>query len=1073
MEQPRVADGSADRSVGNLTVMPLTSTADRQSAVSSTAAALAHSIAQAQGGDPLAPVDVVVPNGPAGVTLRRAAAGTKGLANVRFSTLPQLAERLSARHIALTPGPLRRPLVGDDRATAVQAALAGAPSSRLVDAARAQRATAGLLEGVFAELDAARIDPADRPQGLSKVGIEVLELYAAYRARVPDLLSRADLLAQAIEALAAGAAPTTHVILVAYGIHSAPERALFDALHAAQRLSVVPGPYLPPATVEYLASLGVADVPSVPSPTVDRLVVAPDAEEEVRLVIRAVLDRLSTTACRPERIGVAFTAPVPYARLLAEQLGVARIPHHVAGRRTLAQTVTGRTLRSALDLHARAFPRADVLRWLADAPILDASGASVPVTRWERISRDAGISRGLETWRSRLTRYAEDQRLRAEDVAPDDKDREARYRDRADAAEALLVMVEQLSAALDAVTAATTWVQAGDALQALLTRVLGEPPKVTGWAARTDRDLAPQVAIEQQAHDAILAGLADLQRLDATGRPYTAAAVVPAVDDLLDVGVRSGTTLGRGVLVGPIRDFAGADLDALFVLGATESALPARQREHAILRDADRALLSPELPTVASRRVEGRRLWDCALAGAGTVQLSYPRADTRAQRRQFASPWFLEHATRLAGKTVSADDVDKAKLDGPWFTSHASFDSSLRHAETFASLHELDAAIAQRGHVDVLSADDPRLARGLAAARSRAAGIFDEWTGHTGPLPDDLRARVDRQLSATNLQMWATCPTSHLYAKVLGIRPLEDRGAADTIDARDKGSLVHTVLEQMIGAHLPTADRQPMPADRAWSPAELAQAAQLLDDEAAALQARGLTGRDVLWTAQLSALHRALVRALSADNKQRWSRMSHPVAVECDFGRNGVDPLVINLPTQGEVEFAGSIDRVDARVGGGLVVIDYKTGGTSRYKKIPDHTNVKDDANLIDRGRKLQLVLYALAARQLYGDATTPVEAWFWFVESGDLRGGRVTAVQEEQLRSALDVAVDGIRGGVYPVNPGADDWRPTGATWEACLYCPFDLVCPTGRAEQWAHVRTDPVVRPYAELVDPPAVTP
>ena len=32
-----------------------------------------------------------------------------------------------------------------------------------------------------------------------------------------------------------------------------------------------------------------------------------------------------------------------------------------------------------------------------------------------------------------------------------------------------------------------------------------------------------------------------------------------------------------------------------------------------------------------------------------------------------------------------------------------------------------------------------------------------------------------------------------------------------------------------------------------------------------------------------------------------------------------------------------------------------------------------------------------------------------------------------------------------------------------------FDLVCPTTRVEQWSGISTDELVRPYANLVNPP----
>lgn len=1054
--------------------VPIMATGGVAGAVSPTVVALGDAIATARDGNPLAPVDVVVPNGVAGVTLRRAVAGAKGLANVRFSTLPQLAERLAARHIALAEGPLRRPLIDGDRATAVHATLAVAdPKNRLALSASSQRATAKLLEGVFAELEAVQVDAAFPPAGLSRSGSELFALYADYRGRVAGLLARPDMMAETVAALAAGTAPATDVVLVAHGTYARTERLLFEALHTAGRLSVVVTPHLPEETALWMGTAFrvVTDAPSVTRP-VDRLVVAPDAEEEVRLVVRSILEHLKTTACRPERIGIAYTGPVPYARLLAEQLSVAGIPHHVARNRTLAQTVAGRALGTALTLHGRGYPRADVMRWMSDAPILDAERASAPVARWEWISREAGVSRGLTVWNSRLTRFAAEQRERAaglEEDAFDRETRQSRYLTRAVEAEELLAQVEEVAAVTGAALASSTWTEAAAGLQAVLVRLLGDPKHIRGWASRAEAVLAAEIAIEQQAHEALVAGVADLARFDAAGRACSSDGIMQALDDILDASVPSGTTLGRGVLTGSIRTFAGADLDVLFVAGATEGSLPPRQRENAILRDADRALLSPELPTVSSRRADARRVWESALAGAGRVQLSYPRADSRAQRRQFASPWFLEHASRLNGKTVSAAQVDKGEVAGDWFTSVESFDARLRHAVTFASLHELDAALAQRGHVDRVTEDDARLERGLAASRSRALGAFDEWTGRTGPLPGGLRERVDASLSATNLEAWAKCPASHLYAKVLGVRPLEDRGNADIIDARDKGNLVHEVLEHMLGEHLPADGRLPLPPDQPWSPADLARAAELLDAGAADLQARGLTGRDVLWTAQLSSLHRALNRALTYDNAQRYLRLSHPIAVESGFGRDGVEPLVIDLPTQGPVAFAGSIDRVDAKIGGGLVVIDYKTGrGGGGFIDIPKQDRAHPAADLVLGGRKLQLVLYALAARKLHAEPATPVESWFWFIEIGELRGGPVTEVQEEQLRSALDVSVGGIRDGVYPINPGAETWRSGRTTWDNCTYCPFDLVCPTGRAEHWSHVRLDPLVRPYTNLVDP-----
>ena len=121
----------------------------------------------------------------------------------------------------------------------------------------------------------------------------------------------------------------------------------------------------------------------------------------------------------------------------------------------------------------------------------------------------------------------------------------------------------------------------------------------------------------------------------------------------------------------------------------------------------------------------------------------------------------------------------------------------------------------------------------------------------------------------------------------------------------------------------------------------------------------------------------------------------------------------------------------------------------------------------------LQLVLYTLAARELSELPEAEVEAYYWFVEQGELhRGGLIDTGQVTHLGEVLDVVVGGIRDGIYPANPGVEKFFPR-ATWAACAYCPYDRVCPSTRLDQWRGVRADPAVRPYADIADPQDVQP
>jgi len=1027
---------------------------------------------EVRAGDPLAPVDVIVPTGVAGVSVRRAVAGDDGLANVRFNALPQVAERLAARHLALTGHSVSRPLTAAVRSQAVRATVASA-GGMLASAAK-HRATLSLLDGLMAELDEAQLDPAAVVrETLSPNGVEVLDLFTDYRSRVDHLVAPGQMLLRAIEAIEAGNAPPTQVILYSPSRLTAAEIVFLRGLHHHDRLSaVLTGS--PDGTSLWLHE-AMGEVPAEPSrpayedipPSRMHLTVAPDAEEEVRLVVRRVLSHLEETTCRPERIGIAYRASTPYARLLREQLKAAGVPHHVPSQRTLDQTIAGRVAMGLLDLQLHDFPRADVIRWLSDGPLVDADGRSLPADWWDRLSREAGVARGADKWAERLELHAADQERRAAGLTAEETKQVEGLQRRATEVRALAKFVASAAAASERVVNAVSWADVAGSLAAAVKLMLGTRPKVDAWTS-SDPTLAFEVALEQTSYDAVLASVAALAELDDAIEAPTPSTVIDALRTELDRSVSSGTTLGRGVLVGPFSQFVGSDVDLLCVVGMTEDSFPPRTREHAILRDADRVLISGQLRTVAARRGDERGRWLAVLHCARDIELSYPRADTRSQRRQFAAPWFLEQATRLNDdELVGASTVDE--LDRPWLTAYPSFMDSLTKATTFASANELEVSMAMHCSLDALAADDPRLLRGLEASQARAMGEFGPWTGQTGPLPEgELREGVNRSLSATSLQEWATCPASHFFKRVLGIRDLEDRASADNIDPRDKGTLVHTVLEQVFRAHLGTPDAPGIEPETPWTTTDVAVARKLLAKEAAALDALGLTGREVLWAAHLSRLRRALARILATDTDLRAARGSWPIHVEATFGRHGADPLVLNLPKQGPVPFSGAIDRVDATASGDLIVIDYKTGGGKDYRKLPELGKGTSEVDLIDRGRKLQLVLYALAAQAVSHRPKAQIEAYFWFVEQGALRrGGVIDDAQVTRLEAVLDVFVGGIRDGIYPVNPGEADSYPR-ETWASCTYCPYDRVCPSTRLEQWRGMREDPAVQPYAGIADP-----
>ena len=206
---------------------------------------------------------------------------------------------------------------------------------------------------------------------------------------------------------------------------------------------------------------------------------------------------------------------------------------------------------------------------------------------------------------------------------------------------------------------------------------------------------------------------------------------------------------------------------------------------------------------------------------------------------------------------------------------------------------------------------------------------------------------------------------------------------------------------------------------------------------------------------------------LVADDAYRAARGAVPRDVEHAFGRDDQPPLAVDLPG-GHVKLAGSIDRVDETSDGELVVIDYKTGKSAKYETFPRCDGAADaGTDLTKRGTKLQLPLYALAARQAYGGGTTPVSAYYWFVDEKDTRlGGLVGLPEANRFHEVLGVLTEGIRDGAFPARPGAFD--PFYRSFESCSWCPFDRVCSNARDDEWAQIRTDTRVSRYASLAEP-----
>jgi ATP-dependent helicase/nuclease subunit B len=1024
-------------------------------------AALWDVILEAKGSDPLAPVSVAVPSPYAGLSLRRDLGRGAAFVNVRFLPLARVAELLGAPYLAQ---PERRPLTPAIALGAARVVLGELPGE--LEAVARHPATLRGLRSTFTELRELGDAELDRLGATSARAAALVERYRRFRALTADYYDDEDQLGAAAGVLEQSPALADLGTLIVYLPRSlSPGAETFvRALAAGERVAVVLGLSGDASVDAPTRQIAARLAPALGEPheraAIDaplhgtssfgtEIASCPDADEEVRTVVRSVLERM--VAGTPlHRIAVAYRLSEPYARILHEHFDAAGIPAHGPSPRRLADSAAGQLLLGLLALPDADYRREAVMELLTGLPVREtAGGARVPGPRWDRLSCAANIVTGVEQWQLRLGRHA-DWRRRALDA-------------RASASGALF-SVDAADPILDDCERLASF------MVELETRVT--PPSEASWPALVEWALgllnrylgrvlpADAPASEQTAADRVRSVVAGLATLDALGAPASITALRSALDEELDTSIGHTGTFGDGVLVAPLGLLDGTDYDAVYIVGMTEGAFPPSSRDDPLLPDAEREQLGGALPRRADRRVQERAAYLAALAAAPWRGLSYPRADTRSMRVARPAPWLLETASAHEGRLVGAHELESGVTGSTWLRVVDSFDSAVRAAAEPASIQEHDLQWLLRWPDSKLRHPlvraEPRLAAGLRAVRARTGHRLDAWDG---VISGDLVVLpgIDAPLSPTSLETWAKCPFRYLLAQVLRVRAVERPEARDRIAPRERGSLVHAVLDAFLRAHPRTAPEQPWSSEERFA---LRAVAEMACDQA---EQAGLTGRAVLWRLDRGRILRELDRVLDTDEAVRAERGLIPRDVEVGFGYpdDALPPVRLDLENGRTVLFRGRIDRVDEGRDGNLEVFDYKTG------YIPDELSDEElTRDPVQGGEKLQLAIYGLAVRE--GEQSRQVQASYWYTrEAGDLavRGFTLDETAEDRIRYVLELVADEITAGHFPAYPGEDNW------WsgpESCRGCDYDRLCPRDRVRRFERRRNEPALEGILSLRDP-----
>ena len=184
------------------------------------------------------------------------------------------------------------------------------------------------------------------------------------------------------------------------------------------------------------------------------------------------------------------------------------------------------------------------------------------------------------------------------------------------------------------------------------------------------------------------------------------------------------------------------------------------------------------------------------------------------------------------------------------------------------------------------------------------------------------------------------------------------------------------------------------------------------------------------------------------------------VASELAFGVRGEPTLGVPVDG-GTVQFRGAADKIDERRDGTLLVTDIKSGSARRFKDL-------SESNPDARGEKLQLPVYAHAARAAYGDGDTPVEALYWFVRRDR---GRVqvplTDIVQQRYAATVGALATSLASGAFPQRaPEKPDFR-----WVQCTYCNPDGLGHAAPRRRWEAKRLSPELVGFTSLVEPDVV--
>jgi ATP-dependent helicase/nuclease subunit B len=631
--------------------------------------------------------------------------------------------------------------------------------------------------------------------------------------------------------------------------------------------------------------------------------------------------------------------------------------------------------------------------------------------RWEQILVDAAVIGGRARWQRRLDGWRAELTLQLAEVVADDPRGAAIQRD-LDQLAALRAFALPILDDLEALPREASWGDWLDRLAALATRTLRWPERV-------------------------LAVLAELMPMAPVGPVGLREVRVVLARRLANLTLAPSTRSAGRVFVGPIATARGLAFDVVFVPGLAERMFPQRVNQDPLLRDEVRRALGGDLATIGDR-IEAERLALRIAVGCARakVVLSYSRVDAEQARPRVPSFYGLEVLRAVEGRLPSfealartADRGGATRLGWPAPDDPAdAIDEAEHDLSLLARLVRPDAA-AVTGAARYLITSNQHLARALRHRAMRWDPT--RWTYADGlVLKGDEPARAAlashalqaRSYSPTAMQHFAACPYRFVLHGIHKLAPREEPAAIEKIDPLSRGTLVHEILDKLLGE---VRDRGLAPV----RPGNLAEVRQILERILAAVAERFkeqlAPAIDRVWEDGVASIRADLLESLRRESEREpWS----PWKLELAFGlpsTRGRDPSSTKEPVTLDcgIQLRGAIDLVETAADGRLRATDHKTG---KARQRP--------GSVVGGGESLQPVFYALALEKLFPGRPVEGGRLHYGTSAGEFK--EVLVALDRRARAAADQVAGALREaldrGFLPAAPKKDE----------CRYCDYRPVC-------------------------------